>query len=408
MRVLFVEPACDRRGHYGIYVLSLCQALAEAGHQVLLCTNKAHPDRHLSSKPAFEIHEVEGGRLTFEPFDQKKTKSELYYWYGYFRNSYAVLKGALKLARTRAFDVLHVTGTEYMTLSLLLKKYSGKIPPVVIEIPAANFGFRVFPGSALKRTYKMIQRAVFKRTIGREIRGISVLGEFQKEQLYVQLGLGSGFPILVTGNAASMPSVELEKSEARRRVGLGGFDGTVFLFFGMIRRDKGIEYLFEATARLQGNPFRVLVAGVPFDYSEEQVKTLITAKSLQDRLVSKLAYIAEEDVPAYFYASDVLVLPYPKIYTGGSGPLIRGACSHGKPVIVTDVSEMGRLVKANQFGLVAEPENPASLAEKMAQFLAMPPQERQRMAANAFAVAKQFSWEKMVGQFEELYRRALQ
>jgi hypothetical protein len=34
LRILYVQPACDRKGHYGLSTIKLCQALAKLGHSV--------------------------------------------------------------------------------------------------------------------------------------------------------------------------------------------------------------------------------------------------------------------------------------------------------------------------------------------------------------------------------------
>jgi len=408
VRILFVEPGCDRQGHYGVYTVSLCQALAELQHEVILCTNKVHPELYIREPALFHVVEVKNGNLSFERLDELKNRRPIYYSYGYLRNSFFVFKAALELARLGQFDVIHLTGTEFMVASLLLKRYAGNIPPVIIEIQAANFSFGAYPGPFFLRFYKVVQREVFRTTLQKEIRGIAVIGEFQKEKLKSQLRFGDDLPISVIPNAGSIPTQQLEKAAARKSVGLGDYPGTVFLFFGHIRKDKGIEYLLEAVSLLKSRDFRLLIAGAPRDYTEDRIRSLVGVEPGGTKIIVKLGYVPEGQVPLYFYACDALVLPYPKVYTGGSGPLVRGACSHHRASIVTDVSDMGRLARTYGLGLVAEPENPSSLAGKLEEFMQMPPARRQDMADRALAFAEQSSWRVMAERFTDLYKAALQ
>ncbi len=63
----------------------------------------------------------------------------------------------------------------------------------------------------------------------------------------------------------------------------------------------------------------------------------------------------------FFAASDLVVLPYLK-FESQSGVLLR-AYAHKKPVVVSNVGAMGRLVSSDNVGMVVEPRDPQALAE---------------------------------------------
>ena len=71
MRVLIVQPTGDRMGHYGPYTTRLAQALAKHGHDVVVITNRLHPERFLpvGERHWFDISEVDGTKA-FEHIDQ--------------------------------------------------------------------------------------------------------------------------------------------------------------------------------------------------------------------------------------------------------------------------------------------------------------------------------------------------
>ena len=85
MKILFIQPTGDKRGHYGIYTVNLCQELARLGNEVTLFTNKIYPENFISEKPLFRIIEVEQGKYRFDEFDKKKDGSPFFYLFGYCR-----------------------------------------------------------------------------------------------------------------------------------------------------------------------------------------------------------------------------------------------------------------------------------------------------------------------------------
>lgn len=402
MEILVVQPTGDKMGHYGIFTVKLCQALAKRGHAVTVCTNQIYPERYLAEPPAFQVERVGGGGLSFERFDQAVNRRPLYYYWGYYRNSYRVTSAALAMCRARAFDVVYMTDVEFLTASVILKMRGGPLPPVVMEVSAANFSFPDYPGSILKKWYKVLQREVFRATLGSEIAACAVLGEWHQERLRAQLRPAAGFPIVVIPDGGEVPEETLSVQEARRRVAID-YAGPVLLFFGMLRKDKGIEPLIGAIARLPGEEFRVVIAGHPMEYTNEEVAALVRAAGVEHKVLLRLGYVDDADVPAYFFAADALVLPYAASYRGGSGPLMKGACTYGRPVIASEVSEMGWLVKRHGIGLATVPGDPRSLADGIKAFLAMDEEARGRMGARASALARAHSWEAMAERFSRLF-----
>ncbi|OHA76167.1 MAG: hypothetical protein A3I38_00495 [Candidatus Wildermuthbacteria bacterium RIFCSPLOWO2_02_FULL_47_10] len=124
---------------------------------------------------------------------------------------------------------------------------------------------------------------------------------------------------------------------------------------------------------------------------------------LEDKIILRLGYVKDEELPFYFYAADGVIFPYRKIYTGGTGPLLKEAAMFKKPVIVSNVSEMGRLVKKREMGLVVEAEDSSSLAQGMREFLSAPAKQRIEWGENAFRAAN--TWQKMARQYLSLYER---
>ena len=389
-------------GHYGVYTTRLAQALAKHGHDVVVVTNRLHPERFLpmGERHWFDISEVDG-TTAFEYIDQHGGKGARR---AYFGNSWKVLKSALAVTKGQAWDVdlIYVMDTEFLMATIALKLHRPKVP-VVMYISAANFGYREYAGPAWMKAYKVIQHEIFKRTLGREINGIHVLGEYQRYELGEQLDLPEGLPI-VTVYDAPTAEPKIPKTEARKALGID-YSAPLFLYFGMIRRDKGVDDLIAALAHVKVD-YRVMIAGFPFDYSADEITGWAEAHGVNARLLYQLTYVPEEWVATYFNAADALILPYRSNYTGGSGPLLKQAASYGIPVIATDVAEMGSLVRHHGFGILAAPDSPPSLAGAIDAFIDLPENDKTAMRGEAANLVETYGWPRAAEQLTSLFEAA--
>ncbi|MCX7930758.1 MAG: glycosyltransferase [Chlorobi bacterium] len=143
---------------------------------------------------------------------------------------------------------------------------------------------------------------------------------------------------------------------AKQRLGLDG--KRVVLFFGYIRPYKGLSTLIEAFARVGISDAVLLIVGECYE-DPERYRQLITASGNADRIHWVAEYVPNEDVPLYYTAADVVVLPY---HSGTQSGVQRIAFAFGKPVVVTDVGGIAEDVRAYGAGVVVPPRDPEALA----------------------------------------------
>lgn len=108
-------------------------------------------------------------------------------------------------------------------------------------------------------------------------------------------------------------------------------DKVVFLFFGSIRENKGLEYLIEAANKLYekyGNKFVVKIYGGCSNW--EHYSKIIRYNECFDLQIRR---IENDEVANLFSASDYLILPYKDVTQ--SGPLLI-SYYYGIPVIASD------------------------------------------------------------------------
>jgi len=158
------------------------------------------------------------------------------------------------------------------------------------------------------------------------------------------------------------------KDEARTHLNINQND-FIFLFFGFIRKYKGLDLLLEAIAKLKNTQlqtinYKLLIAG-EFYEDRKIYDELIEQLGIKDDLILKTEFIADSEVKYYFCAADAVVQPYRHATQSGVTPL---AYHFEIPMIVTSVGGLPAFVPHGKVGLVCEP-NASSIADAMQQML---------------------------------------
>jgi glycosyltransferase involved in cell wall biosynthesis len=156
----------------------------------------------------------------------------------------------------------------------------------------------------------------------------------------------------------------IPKETARKQLGLDPSDRLV-LFFGFIRKYKGLDILLEAMAdpRIGAHKIKLIIAGEFYEEAAryyEQIKKL----GIADLLILRTDFIQDSEVKYYLSAADLVIQPYRNATQSGVTPL---AYHFEKPMIVTNVGGLPALVPDKKVGLVVEPQA-ASIAEGILAF----------------------------------------
>lgn len=144
------------------------------------------------------------------------------------------------------------------------------------------------------------------------------------------------------------------REEARNRLGIPK-ESTALLFFGLVRRYKGLDMIVEAMKLLPEN--HVLIAAGENYGSEKDLSEL--AAPLGGRFLRFNTFIPDAEVGLYFGAADIVVLPYRTATQSGVAQI---ALAFRKPMVVTNVGSLGETVSPGVTGEIAEP-SPNDLAE---------------------------------------------
>ena len=154
---------------------------------------------------------------------------------------------------------------------------------------------------------------------------------------------------------------KIPKDLARKNLGIAANE-KIILFFGFIRKYKGLDMLLEAMALLKDKmpDLKLMIAGEYYE-DQKQYEEQIEQLGIRDRLILKTTFIADNEIKNYLCASDLVVQPYRNATQSGVTPL---AYHFEIPMVVTNVGGLAAMVPHDKVGLVAEP-NAASLAQNI-------------------------------------------
>lgn len=189
---------------------------------------------------------------------------------------------------------------------------------------------------------------------------------------------------------------EISKSAAKAKLEIE--DEKVILFFGFVREYKGLKYLLGAMPEIVKNMnVRLLIAG-EFWTDKDTYLAMIKSLGIEKNVTIIDKYILNEEIPFYFYASDIVILPYTSVT--GSG-LVQMAYGFNKPIIVTNIGALSEIVTDKKTGFLVAPRSSSEIAGAVLQFY--------RSSENTFIenIKKEnsrFSWDVVVDKIEDFLK----
>lgn len=150
---------------------------------------------------------------------------------------------------------------------------------------------------------------------------------------------------------------KLSREESETALGLKkGYRN--LLFFGLIRKYKGLDILIHAFSRLD-NSYQLIVAGEPYG-SFDEYSRIIDESPAKDRIRVFPSYIRDSEVKLYFSAADAVVLPYRSATQSGVNAI---SLHFDVPMVVTDVGGLKETIGMKGTGIVAKSPTPEDVAD---------------------------------------------
>tara|TARA_B100000575_G_scaffold288199_1_gene287835 strand:- start:6925 stop:8073 length:1149 start_codon:yes stop_codon:yes gene_type:complete len=192
---------------------------------------------------------------------------------------------------------------------------------------------------------------------------------------------------------------ELNKNKARELLKLETKSSKKYLlFFGLIRKYKGLDLLLNAMAskQLRDLDLSLIVAGEFYGQKSHYVD-LINKFKINNRVILYDYYIPNEMVPSLFCSADIVVQPYLNATQSGVSMIAYNFC---KPMILTNVGGLSEYVDHKKNGYLIEP-NSIEIVNALVDFYKN--NREKEFSSDIRSKRDLFSWEALAKSFDELY-----
>lgn len=292
--------------------------------------------------------------------------------------------------RKNRFDLVHIHffhfSSRELALVLLLKLAKLKAVTTVHDVES----FHGTTNMGLARFILSICKIVI------------VHNNVSKNELIRRIGIPPNMIYTIPhGNYIQMIPFLPSKSESKKRLNLPA-ESKVILFFGQIKETKGLDILLNAISRIKKESPKtlLLIGGKIWKDDKKKYTDAISKRKIEDMVACHFQYIPDEIVPYYFCASDLVILPYKKIYQ--SGVLLK-SMSYRKPVLVSNITGMTEIVEDSGNGFTFISEDEIDLSNKIRDLLLSPEKLNTVAEAGYQFVKSEFDWNVIGLKLKEAY-----
>jgi len=330
-KVLIVDPVGCKAG-MDYYDNNLVAGFWHAGVTAMIASN--YTDKQHKAQVFFRSNKVNG--QLFKLID----------WvFGFWKSFWYARKNHISQV------ILHSFSAEIKDLYpyLLSKVFALRITTIVHDVS----GFAEDDSS-------FVRNFIYKRSYN-----LIVHNDYSKEVLlgYLEPQMRTKLHVVPHGNFLSLPDPTITKTEARKRLKIGDQEKMI-LFFGQIKKQKGLDLLLNALAHTD-EQIKLTIAGKPWKEKFDTYQELISHLNLKERVRLLIRYIEDSERELLFKSADLLIIPYYEIYQSG---VLLMAMSYGVPVLVSDLPPNREVINHLENGLLFESGNIASLSKNIEHF----------------------------------------
>lgn len=360
-----------------VYAQRLAEGLAKRGHEVrVLAHNHSHfqEKENLNGVEIFRVPAlIKFGRGIFSPWMTKKFLS-LLAWADVVNIHAPFFECGLlaRMARSRGKKVFL---TYHCDLIL-----TGLLAPIIVDSL-----HKISIGEAAKNSDAIIMNS---KSYAAE--------SYAKKFLYKTLAIP---PPLDDSKFRKVSANNFKK-----KYGIGKKDFVVG-FLGRLTREKGLEYLVEAT-KLLGKKIKnlkiliggegVLVAGGRPESVVSILKKRIAELGLGNVIFT--GNVPDSEINEFFSSLDVFVLPsVSRLESFGMVQVEAMFC--GCPVIASNIAGVSEAVRKTGFGILVGPKNPKSIADAVIEIC----KNKKKYLPSRSAVVKKFGIKKALDAYEKIF-----
>ena len=238
-----------------------------------------------------------------------------------------------------------------------------------------------------------------RRRLCRIASTVIVHGHAGREEAVQTLGCPADRVFVIPhGHYRDAYSPPLPSADARQRLGLPG-DARVILFFGFLRPYKGLELLLDAWRKVK-HAQRACCSSSANPRERTMPPSWLGGSQATPgaRLLDR--FVPPDEVPVFFSAADVVVLPFRAVQTSGSMLL---AMSYGRPVIAPRLGELPETL-ADAADLLFTAGDEDDLRRQLSRALAL---DLADLARRTSIACDRLDWGPIAAATAEVYRRAV-
>jgi len=227
--------------------------------------------------------------------------------------------------------------------------------------------------------------------------------EFSKNQM-LDLFKGIDKDVAVIPHGNYLPFIKSEKVENDSREYLHlPKNKKILLFFGMIKRIKGLEILLNSLVKVKEifPDIVLLIAGKSWEDDFNIYQEIIDREGLNENCIIHNKYIPSEDVAHYFCSCDLSVLPYKRISQSG---VLMMAMSYNSAVLTSDLLPFTEIIVDNETGFLFESENVKSLSDKIISILKDDSSVSKVREKGMNLIKTEYNWNRLGALSKEVYQ----
>ncbi|MCD6367998.1 MAG: glycosyltransferase family 4 protein [Candidatus Aenigmarchaeota archaeon] len=225
---------------------------------------------------------------------------------------------------------------------------------------------------------------------------IITVSNFNKKKL-VENGVNRK-KVTVIRNGINPEEFKISKKEARKKLKIED-DEKIVLFAGRHVREKGLGYLLRAFKKIDDAKLFILGTGPLIDI----YKTYKKLPYSKNNIIFK-GNIPRDELPYYFSAADVFVLP--SIYPEPQGIVLFEAMASRTAIVSTKVGGVPEVIRETKSGILVKPKSVAKLREAIKKLLG-DENLRKKLASNGYKNVKKYTWKKVALKTEKIYKMVL-
>ena len=346
MKIAIIDKVGSKAGidHYDI---SLLRGLIAAGDECYLYSNFNCDEPNVKYKKYF--NNVDVGKLksivsTFIGFfasmiHARVSRVQWLIFHIFSPNSFDLI--TLLAARILGFNILtivHDIESLEFTTSPLIKKW------VVDKLPNQRVVHNNFCKEEIAKIIS--EKSLTRTAIIPHVNFIQLFDEYHNDEKKV-VSLKTNFDVI---NKLSPQIAEAIKNGEE-----------LLLFFGQIKKAKGVDILLKAAAETKSN-YKLIIAGKLRFEEWDKYEAITKEHGLEEKVIPVIRHISDEERDVLFAICKAVILPYRFIYQSG---VLLMAMSFPKIVLSSDLSPNSDIVEDGKNGFLFRCKDITDLANKI-------------------------------------------